>query len=393
MIGLVPRKHWEHSFRDFLRGLYAALGPRKEQDKLIPIAELGNCIPVRSGRAGLVAAIKALKLKSGARIGVPLYCCSVVFEAIKVAGYIPYFLDIEPETFCLSPEDLLRKRSQIEAVIAVHMFGNLCDMIKLKAIAQDKPIIEDCAQALGSKIEGRMAGSFGTISFFSFRAGKYLSVGEGGALYSHDIDMRFRLSQQVADMYIPGRKEECIHVVKVHIKSILRSKPLYGVVGLHIWNILDKRMKLQEKSSVLLSQIKMTDFNLIRERLPSLVSIINKQRINAEYYSRTLKLETNMICSEKPGTFYNRYHFPILFPSTEHRDFISSYLYKRQIDSIKHLDNIVDIATAHYGYKGGCPIAEQHLKRALIIPSYYSLKQKDVRHIAQCINEGLVNCS
>ena len=193
MIGLIPGEHWEHRFSDLLRGFAAAMGPKKQHETPY-IPGIGKLIPVRSGRAALVAALRALNLPPGARVGAPLYCCPVVFKAIVAAGCTAHFIDIDPATYCMSAEDLLAKRSQVDAVIAVHMFGNLCDMPSLQQAAQGKPIIEDCAQSLGSKLDGRMAGSFGTIAVFSFRSGKYLSVGEGGALYSSDADLRLRLS-------------------------------------------------------------------------------------------------------------------------------------------------------------------------------------------------------
>lgn len=387
MIGLVPRDHWEHKISDLLCGLVSVLVPRKDNERLC-IDGLGNCLPVRSGRAGLVLAIRSLNLPPGARIGVPLYCCSVVFKAIIEAGCEARFIDIEPETLCMSPEDLSAKRSQIDAVIAVHMFGNLCDMSSLRAAAPGKPIIEDCAQALGSKIEGRMAGTFGNIAFFSFRSGKYLSVGEGGALFSSDYNLFSRLSQLIAEMPTPSYADQFVHVIKTYIKSILRSRPLYGIVGYPLWNILGKKLNLAEKSGIAVSQIYRADYAIARKRLPILDSAIKKQRANADFYSKTLNLEPGMQCKEKPGAVYNRYHYPVTFPSIKHRDFIADYLFKRRIDSIKYLDDIVDVATKNFGYTSDCPVAEQLSKAVLIIPSYYSLHEQDLQHIAMCLNAG-----
>lgn len=382
---LVPRDHWEHSFGDLLRRLAIAMGPRKP-GKVLHIPGLGNSIPVRSGRAALVTAIRALDLPPGARIGVPLFCCPVVFKAILTAGCIVRFIDIDPETFCMSPEDLSAKRSQIDAVVAVHMFGNLCDMTRLKEEAKGKPIIEDCAQALASKIGGRMAGSFGDIAFFSFRSGKYISAGEGGALYSRDVELCFRVSQLVSEMRTPRRTEECAHVAKVQVKSLLRSKPLYGVAGYRLWKLLDKKMKLSENSDIALGQIYLADLAIIKKRLSLLGFLIDKQRANADLYTRILELEPAMLCSEKPGVFYNRYHFPITFRSTEHRDLIAAYLLSRQVDTMKYLNGVTDIAVRHYGYDGGCPVAERLSKRVLVIPSYYTLGKGDIQYTAQCIN-------
>ena len=84
-----------------------------------------------------------------------------------------------------------------------------------------------------------------------------------------------------------------------------------------------------------------------------------------------------MLCSEKPGTFYNRYLYPILFPSSEHRDLIAAYLHSRQIGTMQPYKDIADVAAAHYGYSGDCPVAEQIAKKVLVIPSNYSLRKKD----------------
>ena len=147
-------------------------------------------------------------------------------------------------------------------------------------------------------------------------------------------------------------------------------------------------MNLSEKSGVALSQIFRADYAIAKRRLPKLDSDIHKQRANADYYLKTLKLDPGMQCKEKPGTFYNRYQYPVTFPSKEHRDFISEVLFRQRIDSIKYLDDIADVAAGHYGYKGDCPVTEQLSKRVLIIPSYHSLRERDVQHIAQCLNSG-----
>ena len=186
----------------------------------------------------------------------------------------------------------------------------------------------------------------------------------------------------------PDRAEECAHVVKTYIKSMLRSKPLYGVVGYHLWNILNKKMNLSEKSGVVLKP-SLQGGSIHRQKTASLMdSAIERQRANADFYSSNLKLDPGMLCSEKPGTFYNRYQYPITFPSSEHRNFIANYLLSRQIDTIKYLDEVVDVAAKHYGYAGDCPVAERISKRVLIIPCYYSLKKRDIQRIAECLNAG-----
>ncbi len=387
MLGLLPTEYWEYRVSDIIRGFIAALGSNQSNEMLY-IPGLGNCIPARSARAALVAAIKALDLPSGARIGVPLYCCPVVFKAIKAAGCSARFIDVEPKTYCMSPGDLYAKRSQIDAIIAVHMFGNLCDMPSLREAMHGKPIIEDCAQSIGSKIDDRMAGSFGTIAAFSFRSGKYLSVGEGGALFSNHADVRARLIQFISAMPTPSRIDECVHIAKTFIRSMLRNKSLWGVAGYPLWSMYNKKVDFSSKSPLVLSQIYKSDLAVTINRLVLLASAIERQRANADYYSRTLTLDPGMLCYEKPGTFYNRYLYPISFPSSEHRDFIADYLLRRQIDTAKPYKDIVEVAAKYFGYAGDCPAAEQIAKRVLVIPGNYSLKEEDVHHIAQCLNKG-----
>ena len=108
MLGLVPAELWNYGLSDLGRGVATALG-RKQPTTAFSISGLGDCIPARSARAAIVTAIKALELPPSARIGVPLYCCAVVFKAIKAAGCRPRFIDVEPTTFCMSPADLRAK--------------------------------------------------------------------------------------------------------------------------------------------------------------------------------------------------------------------------------------------------------------------------------------------
>lgn len=392
MIGLLPAENWDYKISDIIHALASILRSR-EQSTMLYIAGLGSCVTTRSGRSAIVAAIRALDLPSGARIGVPLYSCPVVFKAVEAADCKACFIDIEPDTFCMSAADLFSKRDNFDAVIVIHMFGNLCDIQSLQEAAHGKPIIEDCAQSLGSKFDGRMAGSFGTIAAFSFRSGKYLSVGEGGALFSSHADVRSRMVQLIAAMPSPGRAEECIHVAKTYVRSSLRSKPLYGLVGYPLWNIYNKKVDYTAKTPIVFGQIYRPDFAITSHRLEFIDSAIERQRANADFYSRTLNLDSDMLCSEKPGTFYNRYLYPITFPSSMHRDLIADYLHGRKIGTIKPYQDIVDVAATHYGYSGDCPVTENVSKRLLAIPSHYNLKKRDVERIARCLNEGWAEIS
>lgn len=387
MADLIPTELHRYSISDVVRGLIAA---RKsvEVQSTISLPGLGEGISIRSARAAVIVAIQALGIRPGSTIGVPLYCCPVVFKAIKAADCVPRFLDIDPETFCLSPEDLRAKSSGIDAVIAVHMFGNLCDMPKILDIMNGKPVIEDCAQSIGSKLDGRPCGSFGDISFFSFRSGKYLSVGEGGALYSGKTDLRARISELAKALPVPTRAEEFKHVVTTYIRSKLRSRPWWGLIGTRIWAVYNKKTEFADKSPIVVGRMFASDLATVRKRMPRLDSMIFSQRAHANYYEHNLRLGLGMLCLEGPRATYNRFMYPIVFPSTAERDTVAAYLRRRGVGTSRPYEEAIEGAAKHYGYKGDCRLAEGALRRALIIPSFYTLKPKDIEYITRCVNQG-----
>ena len=107
-------------------------------------------------------------------------------------GAKPVFVDILPDTWCLDPnlvEAAITPRTK--AIIAVHLYGNLCDMDRLLAIGEKYGIsvIEDSAEAIGSIYHGKRAGSMGAFGTFSFHGTKTLTTGEGGMFVTSDANL------------------------------------------------------------------------------------------------------------------------------------------------------------------------------------------------------------
>ena len=104
-------------------------------------------------------------------------------------GAKPVFVDILPDSWCLDPvlvEQAITPRTK--AIVAVHLYGNLCDMDALLAIGKKHniPVIEDAAEAIGSIYHGKRAGSMGKFGAFSFHGTKTLTTGEGGMFVTQD---------------------------------------------------------------------------------------------------------------------------------------------------------------------------------------------------------------
>jgi perosamine synthetase len=107
-------------------------------------------------------------------------------------GAKPVFVDILPDSWCIDPdlaEAAITPRTK--AILAVHLYGNLCDMDSLQAIGQKHgvPVLEDAAEAIGSVYHDKRAGSMGKFGSFSFHGTKTLTTGEGGMFVTNDADL------------------------------------------------------------------------------------------------------------------------------------------------------------------------------------------------------------
>jgi len=394
MLNLIPTEHWEYRATEVIRGLLTGSSPRPASTQThIRIPGLGLSLPVRSARAAIVLALKALALRPVASVGVPLYCCPVVLKAIEAAGCRPRFIDVDTDTYCLSVADLAAKNSEVDAVIAVHMFGNMCDMPALRDAAPGKPFIEDCAQALGSRLDDQVAGSFSEVSVFSFRSGKYVSVGEGGAVYCRNPDVERRVSDLIGGLPVPGHVEECVHVVKTYLRSKLRTRPLWGLIGSELWRAYSEKVSYAFQAPIVLSQMYETDRDLAIRRFSALACAIDRQRANANYYSCSLSVDANMLCSEAPGAYFNRLQYPLLFQTPDQRERAAGYLQRSGISTATPYNNIAAIAAADHGYAGDCPNAERIASTVLVIPCNYALKAGDVERIVTCVNRAWADVS
>jgi perosamine synthetase len=107
-------------------------------------------------------------------------------------GAKPVFVDILPDSWCLDPDKVEAAITpKTKAILAVHIYGNLCEMDSLLAIGARHgiPVIEDAAEAIGSQYKGKRAGSMGAFGSFSFHGTKTLTTGEGGMFVTNNTDL------------------------------------------------------------------------------------------------------------------------------------------------------------------------------------------------------------
>lgn len=111
-------------------------------------------------------------------------------------GAKPVFVDILPDSWCIDPVQVERAITpRTKAIVAVHLYGNLCNMDELLAVGERYgiPVIEDAAEAIGSIYHGKRAGSIGRFGAFSFHGTKTMTTGEGGMFVTNDSDLYERV--------------------------------------------------------------------------------------------------------------------------------------------------------------------------------------------------------
>jgi dTDP-4-amino-4,6-dideoxygalactose transaminase len=149
-------------------------------------------VATSSGTAALHLALLALGVGEGDEVVLPSYVCTAVLNAVHHARAAPVLCDVDDETGNLDPADARRRfTKRTKAVIVVHLFGHPAELGWAQEIGM--PVIEDCAQALGARWQGRAVGSFGHISVFSFYATKVISTGEGGMACSSSPELADRM--------------------------------------------------------------------------------------------------------------------------------------------------------------------------------------------------------
>jgi perosamine synthetase len=151
---------------------------------------------VSNGTVALHAALLALGIGPGDQVIVPTLTYVAPVNAIAYTGATPVFVDSLASTWQMDPAAVsARVTGRTRAVLAVHLYGQPCDMNALAAVARERGLllVEDCAEAFGSRIGGRHVGNFGDVATYSFYGNKTVTTGEGGMVVTNDAALHERI--------------------------------------------------------------------------------------------------------------------------------------------------------------------------------------------------------
>jgi dTDP-4-amino-4,6-dideoxygalactose transaminase len=164
------------------------LGPEVEsfEHEFAAYCGAAHAVGVANGTDAITIALRAMGVGPGDEVIVPSFTFYASAEAIPPTGAKPVFCDIDPETYCVTAETVRAALSpRTKAVIAVHLFGNVAPVSEIEALGV--PVLEDAAQAAGSRSDAGRPGALGAAATFSFFPSKNLGCfGDGGIITTSD---------------------------------------------------------------------------------------------------------------------------------------------------------------------------------------------------------------
>ncbi|MFC7071757.1 DegT/DnrJ/EryC1/StrS family aminotransferase [Halovenus rubra] len=204
---------------------------REFEEEFATYCGIDHAVATSNGTTALHAAFEALGLGEGDRVITTPFSFIASANAIRLAGAEPIFADIDPETYNLDPDsvkEVIQKLDgDIDAILAVHLYGLPADVTRLQEIAgeYDAYLIEDAAQAHGATVDGDRVGSLGDVACFSFYPTKNMTTGEGGMIATDDEAVADRAARFVNH----GRNEKYRHSEVGHN---FRMTSIAGSLGL-----------------------------------------------------------------------------------------------------------------------------------------------------------------
>jgi perosamine synthetase len=248
---------------------------------------------VSNGTVALHLALVALEIENDDEVIIPDLTFAATINAVLHANATPVIVDIEEDSWCINPQEVEKAiTSKTKAIIAVHLYGQPCDMDAIMKIAKKYKlkVIEDCAQAHGAMFKNQKVGSFGDIGCFSFYGNKVITTGEGGMCTTNNplLNKKMRILRD----HGMNREKKYWHDMVGFNYRITNLQAAIGVAQLErIEGIHKNRREYENCYRVLLSKKNFTFQDNLnnRHRITWLVSFLIDEDTNREEYIDNLK--------------------------------------------------------------------------------------------------------
>lgn len=306
-----------------------------------------------NGHNALECAIEAMGLH-GKVITTP-YSFASTTHAIVRKGLIPVFADIKPDDYTLDPEQIERLIDDDTcAIIPVHVYGNLCDVDAIQAIAEKHglKVIYDAAHAFGVRRNGVSAATFGDASMFSFHATKVFNTIEGGAVCFHDSSL----------------------------KPLLDQWKNFGITGTESVEYIGGNAKMNEFCAAMgICNLRHLDDE------------IAKRKVVAEHYWERLEgVPGIVLCKPQEGVLPNYAYLPVVFEERlfgATRDDVYAALMEQDIHPRKYFYPLISDYACYAGRfdSSATPVAQHVADRVLTLPMFADLRLEDVDRICDIV--------
>jgi len=324
---------------------------REFERKFAEFCGVKNAVCVSSGTAAIFLSLLALDIKQGDEVIIPSFSFISTATSIIEVGAKPVFVDVEPKTYTVDPEEIreaVTKRTK--AIMPVHLYGHPANMDEILEIAEENDIyvIEDACQAHGAEYKGRRIGGIGHVACFSFYPSKNMTVcGDGGAVVTNDEE----IADIVRKLRDHGRRDKYVFELKGYN---LRFNEIQAAIGI-------KQL----------------------EKLPGW----NEARRNiARMYNQAL--EDLVITPVEEPWAKHVYHLYVI--RTEKRDELREYLSRQGVSTLVHYPVPIHKQLAITNIFGAQPALKNTEKLAgevLSIPMYPALTKHEVKYVSDKITE------
>jgi perosamine synthetase len=318
-------------------------------------------IAVSNGTVALHLAHHCLGLKAGDEVLVPSFTYIASVNTIAQTGARPVFVESRADDWLIDVDDArARITPRTRGIVAVHLYGAVCDMEAITALAREHGlyVIEDCAEALGSSRGGRPAGSFGDVGAFSFFGNKTVTTGEGGMVVTdrHDLAADLRLTKGQGQA--PDRR---------------------------YWH---DRLGFNYRMTNIAAAIGCAQV----ERLPA--TLARKKGIAARYRTKLSGLPVEFQ-RPAPGVVSSEWLVSLLLPRDSDREWIMDEMRRQGVDSrpVFHCSHHMPMYAPQAPSNGGdLRIAEDIARRGLSLPSFPSMSNDMVDRVCDALAGALERC-